>query len=156
MKIIDINGFERDCLSIDPDPNFPGYVKITFASKRNPGQTRAEWCPIDDFFSKNPELKHLQKNFAPPPTDALGIVTSSKTDSLKDITQNWKTNCYAGYTVWISRGLGEGQTRIVVKNSKNVLYVDKPWDVKPDKTSQYVVSRHIHDPLPLNNTLPTP
>lgn len=154
MKIIDINGLERDCLEVSADPDYPGYAKITFASKRRPGEIRTEWYPADDFFKLNPDLKALKKSFVTPPKDTLGVVTSSKADSLKDTTQKWQPNCYAGYTVWISRGKGEGQTRSIVKNTKNTLYIDKPWDTPPDKTSQYVVSRNIHNPVPLNNTLP--
>ena len=33
MKIIDINGEERDCVKVYPDPKFAGYMKVEFASK---------------------------------------------------------------------------------------------------------------------------
>lgn len=154
MKITDINGVSRECLEVGADQTYPGYVKILYPSKRQQGQIRTEWYPAETFFKFNPELKDLAKAIPVPPKDITGVVSTSKPDSLKDGTQKWKLDCYIGYTVWISRGLGEGQTRGIIQNNKNTLFIDKPWDIKPDKTSQYVVSRNIHDPTPQHNILP--
>ncbi len=154
MKIIDINGNQRECMDVSFDPSYPNYAKITYASKREPGKTRTEWYPTEVFFKANPELKSLSKSFPKPVEDVTGVVSRSKEDLLKDAKQTWKPDSYTGFNVWISRGLGEGQIRTVIKNTKNTLYVDKPWEIKPDKTSQYVVSRNIHDLQPMNNVLP--
>ena len=57
--------------------------------------------------------------------------------------------------MWISRGTGEGQQRTVLKNTKNTLYLNKDWKIKPDKTSQYVLSRNVKDNIQAQgNTLP--
>ena len=154
MKIVDINGISRECLSITQDPHYPGFVSIVYPSKRIEGKTRTEWYPIAEFAKYNPDLKELQHMGPPPPPDTLGVVSKSGADHLKDATQKWKPDIYVGFTVWISRGTGEGQTRTVVKNTKNVLYIDKEWETIPDKTSQFVVSLNIHDPAALGNTLP--
>jgi hypothetical protein len=154
MKIIDINGQERECLTIDSDPTYPGFIKVVYASRREPGTTRIEWYPMMDFIKQNPSLKDSIKNTTPPAKDDLGVVTKSGKDHLKDSTKKWQTNCYAGFSVWISRGKGEGQIRTVLKNTFNALFINKPWDTKPDKTSQYVVSLNIKNPSPLANTLP--
>jgi hypothetical protein len=155
MKIVDINGITRECKEVKQDPNYPGFISIVYPSKRVAGETRTEWYPIAEFMAKNPDLKELKNMAPPPPPDTLGVVTKSGKDHLKDATQKWKPDIYVGFTVWISRGIGEGQTRIVVKNTKNVIYVDKPWDEIPDKTSQFVISLNIHDPAALGNSLPS-
>lgn len=152
MKIVDINGITRECQEVVADPDFPGFIKAILPSHRNPDKPRIEWYPISDFLTLNPDLKKTIA--APPPPDTMGVVTKSNKDNLKDDTQNWTVNTYKGFTLWISRGTGEGQTRIVTKNSHNTMYVDKPWDTKPDKTSQFVVSHNIHDPSPQGNIIP--
>jgi hypothetical protein len=152
MKIIDINGLERECLEVNSDPAYPGFIKVTYPSPRDPSNPRTEWYPITDFLARNPELKDTIP--APPPPDVTGIVTKAGKDNLKDDTQNWVPNIYKDFTLWISRGTGEAQIRKVTKNSQNTAYIDKPWDTKPDKTSQYVISHNVHDPMPQGNTLP--
>lgn len=152
MKITDINGITRECIEVASDPAYPGFVKAILPSPRQPSGTRVEWYPVQEFLHYNPTLK--TSIAAPPPPETTGIVTKSGKDNLKDDPQTWPTNMYKGFTVWISRGTGEGQTRIVTKNSTNTIYVDRPWDVKPDKTSQYVLSHNVHDPTPQGNALP--
>lgn len=152
MKIIDINGSERDCLEVSSDPAYPGFIKVIIPSLRNPDQPRTEWYPIADFIARNPEFQSTIA--APPPPDQTGAITKASKNSITDDTQNWTPNIYKDFTLWISRGTGEGQTRLITKNSLNTVYVDTPWVTKPDKTSQYVISHNIHDPVPLGNTLP--
>lgn len=147
MQIIDINGSERNCQSVALDPNYPGYMKIEFRNHH-------EWFTIKEFLSFNPNLKDLTTGTPALPDEDLGVVTSSGIDSIKDTKKNWKVNSYDGFTLWISRGTGESQTRIVTKNSHNTLYVDKPWEVKPDKTSQYVLTHEVHDSVIHGNSLP--
>jgi len=155
MKIIDINGEERDCLSVAPDPKFAGYIKVDFASKNRQGYTHSEWYPIADFVKNNPSLKHLTQKAVKLVNDDLGVVTSAKKNSLTDKSKNWQKNDYAGFPLWISRGKGEGQTRTVVSNTQNTLYIDKPWKDVPNSTSQYVLSYNVHNPQVRGNTLPT-
>lgn len=147
MQIVDINGTERTCLKAFPDPAYPGYMRIEFKSHH-------EWFTIKEFLSFNPTLKSLTAGAPNPPQDDLGVVTSGGKDFLKDVKKDWKENCYIDFTVWISRGLGEGQTRRVVSNTRNTVYTNTPWSVKPNKTSQYLISHDIHDVKALGNVLP--
>ena len=43
MKIIDVNGNERECVSATPDKGFPGYMKLEFKSKIRKGYQHSEW-----------------------------------------------------------------------------------------------------------------
>jgi len=140
MQITDLNGKLRDCLRVFLDPTWPGYVSVEFARKSDPTQTRIEWMPTSDFALRNPDLKDLfkDKSTAPAP-DTAGVVTTTGKDTLVDSKASWGVNAYAGYYVWISRGPGDGTTRTILKNTENVLYVDKPWDKKPTYDSQYAI-----------------
>jgi hypothetical protein len=152
MKIIDINGSERDCLEVNSDPDHPGFVKISFASLRTPTEPRIEWYPIADFIARNPSFADTIGS--PPPPEVTGIVTKAVKTALTDNTQNWTPNIYKNFTLWISRGTGEGQTRTITKNTHNTAQISQPWHIKPDKTSQYVITNNVRDPLPQGNTLP--
>lgn len=154
MKIIDINGSSRECEELSIDPNFPGYVKAGFESKNRKGQVHSEWYPINEFLLKNPDKKELIKNSKTIPEEDLGIVSLASSITVHDKTKNWETNIFAGRQLWISRGVGEGQIRSVVSNTSDTLVLDKEWEIKPDKTSQYVISDNVHDPQVMGNTLP--
>lgn len=154
MKIVDINGIERECESITPDKSFPGFMKIEFKSKRRKGYTHFEWYPVADFAKNNPKLASLAKKAPKPAKEDLGVVSKATKTSLTDKTKGWKENIFSGYPLWISRGKGEGQTRKILANDAHCLTIDKPWKVIPDKTSQYVISYNIHDPQVLGNVLP--
>ena len=150
MQITDINNRLRECNRVFLDPAWPGYVSVEFARKADPTQTRIEWMPISDFASKNPSLIEMfaGKSTAPAP-DTAGIVTTASKDTLVDSSANWGKNAYAGYFVWISRGPGDGTTRTIMKNTNTILYIDKPWDKKPTKDSQYTIvaklpTNHAH------------
>jgi len=154
IKIIDINKRERECESVSLDKGYPGFVKVFYKSKLRKGYTHSEWYPVDEFLSLNPKFKSKIKSSKKPEED-LGIVSSAGKNYLKDIAKNWEKNVYVDFPLWISRGKGEGQQRIVIKNTKNILYIDKEWKEKPNKTSQYVLSRNINKKTkPLGNTLP--
>ena len=155
MKIIDINGSPRECESVSPDKNFPGFLKINYKSKNRTGYAHNEWYPISDFVALNPNLAHLAKGARTLPSEDLGAVSQSGRNFLEDATKNWPVDVFKGTPVWISRGKGEGQQRTVAKNDRNKLYVDKVWIVKPDKSSQYVVSFNVQKNIkPMGNTLP--
>lgn len=144
MQITDINNKIRDCLRVFLDPAWPGYVSVEFVRKSDPKQTRIEWMPITDFALKNPELKDLfvGHSTAPAP-DVAGVVSTAGLDTLVDKTAQWNTNAYAGHYVWISRGPGDGTTRTILKNTETILYLDKPWDKKPTRDSQYAVLQQL-------------
>ncbi|MFC1654041.1 hypothetical protein ACFL1M_04305 [Patescibacteria group bacterium] len=146
MKIIDINGNEREAKKAYLDPEFSGYVRVDF--KRH-----HEWYTIKEFLQFNPELKDIVEGAKESPSDLTGIVTKATNLSITDKNKKLKTNEYMGFMVWISRGKGEGQRRSVIKNSKTSIYIDKDWDVKPDHTSQYVVAKEIQEVPAMGNTL---
>lgn len=155
MNITDGNGNLRECISVAPDPNFPGYMKVQFESKNRPGYTHSEWYPIVDFLKNNPTLSNLVQGIKHVYYEDLGVVSRGGKEFLQDISKNWSGDIFVDTPVWISRGKGEGQQRKVIRNNKNKLYVDKPWEVIPDKSSQYVVSINVRkDIKPMGNTLP--
>jgi hypothetical protein len=148
MKIIDINGIEREVKSVAPDPKYPGYVKVEF-------NRHHEWLSFNEFTEKNPDLTHLLNDTPNAPADVVGVISTATKNSIKDTAQDWVENVYIGMWLWISRGEGEGQKRRITKNTKNTLYLDKDWDIKPNKTSQYVISYHVNDSVrAMGNTLP--
>lgn len=151
MKIIDVNGNERDCDSITTDKGYPGYVKIKFKNDR---REYVEWYTIDEFISKNPNLKSLITNAPKPRFEDLGRVTTATELSLTDKKKTWQKDIFKNLPIWISRGKGESQVRKVLSNGKNTVVIDKPWLVIPDKSSQYVVSQNIHSPNIFDNNFP--
>ncbi len=151
MKIIDINGNERDCARAYPDKEYPGYMRVEFETEV---RSHHVWYPIDEFIKNNPNLVNLTKSAPEVIEEIVGNVTSSKLKSLTDKKQKWEVDAYKGFPLWISRGTGEGQIRTVTSNTKNTLEVDKDWITLPNNTSQYVLSHNIHDPQPLGNALP--
>lgn len=154
MKIIDINGQERDCVSVVPDKDYPGFMKVLYKSKLRKGYSHSEWYAISDFIKNNPKLRSLTEKAPKQIQEDLGVVTIAKEKLLTDKSKKWESNAFAGTTIWISRGKGEGQTRTVVSNNINTVTIDNPWKEIPDKTSQYVISPNIHDPQVRGNTLP--
>jgi hypothetical protein len=149
-----MNGKQRECVKVSADPAWPGFMKVEYQSKIRKGFSYTEWYPIEDFIKNNPQLAHLAKDAPKPPQEDLGRVSRATETTLTDKTKNWRQNEFAGYPLWISRGKGEGQVRTVLKNDHNTLTINAPWEVIPDKTSQYVLSHNVHDPQPLGNTLP--
>ncbi|OGK18815.1 hypothetical protein A2799_02035 [Candidatus Roizmanbacteria bacterium RIFCSPHIGHO2_01_FULL_39_24] len=133
---------------------YPGYVRVEFASNRTAPATYFEWYPVDDFIQNNPNLIHIVKKSKQPAHDDLGVVSHATVTTIIDKTKKWKPGIYKGFPVWISRGTGEGQVRNVIENTHNSLTVDKKFDLKPDKTSQYVLSHNIHNATVMNNTVP--
>ena len=155
MKIIDVNGNERECTKAVPDPKFPGYMKVNYKSKTRKDHSHTEWYPIIEFVKNNPQLKKLAKDSAIPPQEILGVVSRGGKDFLRDKKQNLVGDAYVGMPLWISRGKGEGQVRKVMSNSHDTIYIGKDWKEIPDKTSQYVVSYNIvKNPKPMGNQLP--
>lgn len=148
MQITDINGQIRNPKKVFLDPEFSGYVRVEFNRYH-------EWYSVKEFLQFNPDLKHLVEGAADLPKDTTGTANKATNNTLTDATQNFKPNSYMDFMVWISRGKGEGQKRYVIKNTKDTLTIDKPWEVKPDSTSQYVLAQHIMDVPPMGNTLPT-
>lgn len=147
MKIIDINGSEREAQKVYPDPLYPGFMRIQFKRYH-------EWYTLDEFVKFNPTLKNLLKGAPEVPEDIVGVVSRAGANFLVDANLDLKPNAYLNFTCWISRGKGEAQKRLVVENTKNKLVVDKPWAVRPNTTSQYVLSHNVQDVKAMGNTLP--
>ncbi|CAN5350152.1 hypothetical protein BH10PAT1_BH10PAT1_1030 [soil metagenome] len=154
MKIIDENGMARECIDINLDPAFAGYIKADFESKVRKGYKHSEWFPVDEFIKNNPKLKNIIGKVHDS-TEDIGVVSKATTDSIQDISKKWKKDIFNGVTVWISRGKGEGEQRKIINNNKNTFYVDEPWTEIPDRTSQYVISNNVaKDIKAVGNTLP--
>jgi hypothetical protein len=148
MKIIDINGSEREVQNAYPDPHYPGFMKIEF-------RRHHEWYSIPEFLEFNPTLDKLVQNAPAAPDEVVGVVTTSGKDYLTDTKQNWQPNAYIGMYVWISRGKGEGQKFVISKNTTNRVYINKTWTTKPNTSSQYVISYNIQEVKAMGNVLPS-
>lgn len=154
MNVIDLNGQIRDCQKCYLDPTYPGFVTVLFVSKIRANHKHTEWYPLADFQRLNPEIYKSLGSPSQPPSDELGVVSHAGEFYLEDTSKNWGTNIFVGYMVWISRGPGEGQVRLVKSNSKNSLTIDMPWETVPNTKSQYLISLDIHDVKILDNQLP--
>lgn len=154
MKIIDINGDERDCDEVKLDKQYPGFITVKYTSPRRPEHQYVEWYPIEEFNKNNPELSTVLGNPTPPPKGDLGVVSHSGEFYIEDITKDWTDNIFVGFMLWISRGTGEGQVKTIKSNTKNTLTVDSAFDPLPDQKSQYLISYDIHDVKILGNNLP--
>lgn len=143
MVITDINGKQRECVKAYPDKEYPGFIKVEYKNER---RSYSEWYPVDEFLAKNPNFDSPKeiKHEAP---EITGVVSSATGITLTDKSQSWAENAYAGFPVWIARGKGEGQVRNVISNTKDTLVIDKQWENKPQKFSQYVLSRNIHEQM---------
>lgn len=151
MKIIDINGNERECVNAYPDKDYPGFIKVEFSTSL---RSYTEWYPIEEFKSRNPNLEYIVKGVRKEAKDSTGVVSKSTNTTFTDSQQKWEKNIYAGFPMWISRGKGEGQVRTVLSNTGNTIVIDKQWDVKPNRFSQYVISRNIREDVkPAGNIL---
>jgi hypothetical protein len=155
MQIIDINGNTRECKSAVPDKNYPGFMKIEYISINRKGYTHFEWYQTTDFVKNNPKLSDLAKGSHGMAKEDLGAVTKAGEDWIADLVKDWPKDIYKGTPVWISRGKGEGQQRMVTGNDKNKLFIDKKWGTVPNSTSQYVISFNVSkDIKSAGNTLP--
>ncbi len=145
MKITDINGNQRECVKAYPDPNYPGFIKVEF---KNPRRSYCEWYPIGEFMSKNPGFSSKYQNLMhEDPPEVTSLTTDSTDITLTDKTQKWQSNAYTGFPLWIAIGKGEGQVRTVISNTKDTLVIDKEWNILPNKFSQYVLSRNVHEKM---------
>ena len=73
-------------------------------------------------------------------TQALqGPVATAGADSLTSMGVQFPTGdrSLAGSTIFINQGAGFGQSRQIVRNTAGELFVDRPWTVLPDNTSEF-------------------
>lgn len=141
MKIIDINGKQRECVRAYPDPSYPGFIRVEY---ENPKRKYHVWIPVDDFEKNNPGvLGGVLDQIHHPPPEVTSTPTSATKSTLTDSTRQWEENTYRNSHVWIGRGKGEGQSREIIANTQDTLILKDNWDDLPDKSSQYVISEHI-------------
>jgi RHS repeat-associated protein len=77
----------------------------------------------------------------PPSLLASGTSTGGNTPTqLKDSTQTWTTNQWAGKTLFISGGTGAGQVRKIFANNATTLMLTAAWTTIPDNTSTYAIA----------------
>ena len=140
MKIVDINGKQRECIKAFADSSYPGFVRVEY---ENPKRKYHVWIPIDDFEKNNPGILGVQDQIHHPPPEITSTPTSATKSTLTDSTQQWDESIYRGLHVWIGRGQGEGQSKEIIANTSDTLILKEHWETIPDKTSQYVISEHI-------------
>ncbi len=63
------------------------------------------------------------------------------TTTLSDSNKNFTADEYVGYVVWIYGGTGEGQYREIQSNTETKLTVSPAFDVIPDATSNYRITK---------------
>lgn len=151
MKIVDINGKERDAVKVTPDPDFPGFVRVYYDSGV---RKHHEWYSLEEFLKFNPKLADLAKGVTKPPEETMGIVSDAGLDYFQDENAEFIPNIYVGLKAWISRGKGEGQVFEVKANTEDTVYILGEWEVKPDDSSQYVLASYVGAAKPLGNNLP--
>lgn len=71
--------------------------------------------------------------------------TSATANTLTDTSIALSANQYANCAVNILSGTGMGQYRGIVANNSNTLFIGKKWDVTPDSTSQFAISRDVNN-----------
>jgi len=71
----------------------------------------------------------------------IGFATRGTAKSLVDTRQHWQPGFHQNSAVLIISGRGFGQYRRVIDNSVDTLKLERPWNVEPDATTEYVVSR---------------
>ncbi len=76
---------------------------------------------------------------------SLGRVQEASANSVTDRNQNWgrlRTSDLSTCSVLaIVKGKGAGQWRRILRNDRHTIYVDAPWKVVPDTSSNYVVTQ---------------
>ena len=70
----------------------------------------------------------------------VGFATGGSVNTLVDKRQDWKPGLHYNATVLIISGRGFGQYRRVIGNTKDTLTLERPWNIVPDSTTEYVVS----------------
>ena len=68
-----------------------------------------------------------------------GKATSGGPSTLTDTGQSWATNEWAGFSVEIMFGVGQGQVEIVVSNTATELTITGIWSTNPDPSSEYTL-----------------
>ena len=137
MKIIDINGKERECEKAFPDPAYPGFMRVEFV---NPKRSYHIWYPIDDFLKNNPTMGDSTEGMSQPAEAITSTVTSATKTTLTDNTQKWDENGHIGMKVWIARGPGEHESKEIIANTVDTLILKENWKMIPNRDSQYVIS----------------
>ena len=74
-----------------------------------------------------------------------GTTTSALSTTLTDSTKLWATNAFASgvviKTLYITEGLGFGQSRTIVSNTLTTLTISAPWTIIPDVSSKYNITQ---------------
>lgn len=70
----------------------------------------------------------------------VSFATSGSDNGLTDTRQDWEPGFHRQATVLLISGRGFGQYRRVTDNTSTTLTVDRPWNVAPDATTEYLVA----------------
>lgn len=72
-----------------------------------------------------------------------GVAEDGGTDYLLDEDKNWGTDELKDHTISIVEGNGKGQTRKIVSNVSNTVFVDSNWLITPSDTSEYKIGGNL-------------
>lgn len=70
-----------------------------------------------------------------------GMASGGTKTTLKDKSQKWNTNQWAGYFVRIVDGTGAGQRGTITNNEASTLTISEGWTTPPDNSSVYEIYR---------------
>jgi len=75
------------------------------------------------------------------PADLKNVnnVESATSNTLTDTTKTWATDEWKGYYIFIKKGEGKGQLRIISSNTSTILTLASTWTITPDNTSKYQI-----------------
>ena len=82
-----------------------------------------------------------------------GLVTGATDTTLSNSLSTWTVNSKANWEVTIVQGKGMGQTRKITANDATTLTLASAWDVNPDGTSSYAITKFDENYLIKGNLL---
>jgi hypothetical protein len=75
----------------------------------------------------------------------IDTATSATANTLTHTSISLSANQYANCALNILSGTGMGQYRAIIANNANTFFIGKKWDITPDSTSQFAISRDVNN-----------
>lgn len=71
--------------------------------------------------------------------EVSGTASSATNNTLTTSGAGWDADVYIDEYLWIYKGTGSGQSRLITDNTTEMITVDSDWSTNPDNTSKYRV-----------------
>ena len=161
------NVFHRDGNLDNPQQNEDGALELSYSrSVQVLNNDISITGPVNDALGSNNSNELILSQNSVFNLGILGLATSATSTTLSDASKDWSdpfaffpdhafnVEFFRHPTVAIIGGTGMGQWRNITPNDIHSLNVDRPWDILPDSTSKYVISRWTADRFSIRgNTL---